>query len=156
MQSTRLECPQCNWQATCTQVEIEQRLRGLGLLRRAPHPPEDLVAELLNVHARQLACDRCGAVGLAVSHADDADTWDDWQQAVVCEVCKKPIPLERLEVFSDATRCVGCQDVADRGEEAEEPDFCPKCGSLVELRVSQGSGVTRYKLFCTGSPPCRL
>ena len=34
--------------------------------------------------------------------------------------------------------------------------FCPRCGSLVEIRVSRGSGITRYRRFCTGDPPCRL
>ena len=37
-----------------------------------------------------------------------------------------------------------------------EPDFCPNCGALVEVRVSRGSGITRYKRVCTGDPPCRL
>lgn len=156
MQSIRLACPRCDWQAICNGVEVERRLRTLGLLRRAPNPPEELVAELLAANTGRLACDRCGAVGLAVGQADDADEWDDWQQAVVCEVCQQPIPPERLEIFPAAKRCVGCQDKADRGQEADEPDFCPKCGSLVELRVSRGGGTTRYKLFCTGDPPCRL
>lgn len=40
--------------------------------------------------------------------------------------------------------------------EPTEPEFCPKCGALLELRVSRGAGVTRYKQFCTGDPPYRL
>ena len=155
-----LKCLECNWQVCCNQVEVEQRLRQLGQLRRASHPPEDLVRELLVANASKLACDQCKTAGLVFSEPeepqDDDDDDGDWQQAIVCEVCHKPIPPERVEVFPDAKRCVGCQDVADRGEEPEELEFCEKCGSLVELRVSRGGGITRYKRFCTGSPGCRL
>ena len=163
MLAVLLKCQECDWEVRCNQVEIEQRLRQLGQLRRASHPPEDLVAELLKVHAKRLPCDQCHKAGLVFSEPEEPGDYDDgddrdgdWQQAIVCEVCHKPIPLERVEVFPDAKRCVGCQDVADRGEEPEELEFCEKCGSLVELRVSRGGGITRYKRFCTGSPRCRL
>jgi hypothetical protein len=131
----------------------------LGLLKRATHPPEEMVSELLALHARRLACDQCQHLGLVYGDPRDKDVDDDdgdWQQAVVCEVCRQPIPPERVEIFPDARRCVACQDVADRGEEPDEPEFCEKCGALVELRVSRGGGITRYKRFCTGSPSCRL
>jgi len=156
MLETTIRCPRCDWQADCNATEIERRLRDLGLLRRAPDPPPELVTELLNANLDRMICDSCGTAGLAICQPDEDDQWGDWQQAVLCEVCKKPIPPERVEVFPDAKRCVDCQGVADRGEDPEEPDFCPKCGSLVEIRVSRGSGITRYKRFCTGSPACRL
>ena len=156
MLTVQLSCSKCDRQTCCSAAEIEQRLRSLGLLRRAPDPPPDLVSELLAAHACRLKCDVCGAVGLAVGKPVEDDCWGDWQQVVVCEVCKKPIPAERVEVFPDAKRCVDCQGIADRGEDVEEPEFCPKCGSLVELRVSRGAGITRYKRFCTGNPACRL
>ncbi len=157
MFAVTVACLECGWQTTCGAEEIARRLRTVGQLKRATHPPEDLVAELLRVHACRLVCDSCAAVGLTVTlPVDDGEDTGDWQQAVVCEVCRKPIPPERVEVFPDAKRCVACQDLADRGEEPEELEFCEKCGSLVELRVSRGGGITRYKRFCTGSPGCRL
>jgi len=156
MIAARLMCPQCGWQTTCGEVEIARRLRVLGLLKREAKPAEDLVRELLIANARRLACDQCQTAGLVFSEPEKPEDSGDWQQAIVCEVCKQPIPPERVEVFPDAKRCVGCQDVADRGEEPEEPEFCEKCGSLVELRVSHAGGMTRYKRFCTGSPSCRL
>ena len=156
MDSVQLSCPQCSWRALCNQAEVEKRLRQLGLLRRAPHPPGELVAELLSSNSSRLKCDACAAVGLLVVQPSEDEPWDDWQQAVLCEVCKKPIPPARLEVFPTASRCVNCQNLADRGDEPDEPDYCPKCGSLVELRVSHSGGITRYKRFCTGVPPCRL
>jgi len=154
MLAVQLSCPQCRWRALCNQAEVEHRLRGLGLLRR--DPPGELVAELLTANIARLSCDACGNTGIVLGQPEEDEAWGDWQQAVVCEVCKKPIPPERVEVFPDAKRCVDCQSVADRGEDTEEPEFCPKCGSLVELRVSRGAGITRYKRFCTGSPACRL
>lgn len=156
MLAKTLSCPHCGWRTTCGEAEIARRLRTLGLLRRAPSPPEELLSELLAAHVGELGCDACKSVGLAVVDAEVDEDSGDWQQAVVCEVCRKPIPPERVEVFPDARRCVECQDVADRGAEPEEPEFCERCGSLVELRVSRGGGITRYKRFCTGSPPCRL
>jgi len=154
MLAANLTCSQCGWQTTCGEVEIARRLRVLGLLKRAANPSAELVRELLLANVRRLACDQCSSAGLVFSESNAAEDWGDWQQAVVCEVCREPIPPERVEVFPEASRCMGCQDVADRGEEPEEPEFCEKCGSLVELRVSRGGGITRYKRFCTAS--CRL
>jgi hypothetical protein len=156
MLSATLRCEPCGWQTCCGQQEIERRLRALGLLRRAPHPPEELLSELLRIHLSELKCDACGLAGLHVLPTDQSDPQDDWQQAALCQICNEPIPTERLEVFPDAVRCVACQGAEDRGEEPFEPEFCPKCGALLELRVSRGSGITRYKQFCTGDPPCRL
>lgn len=155
MFAANLTCEYCGWQTICGVDEIARRLRTLGLLKRAAEPPEELVLELLLSNAGQLKCDACELAGLQVAGSPQEDE-GDWQQAVVCEVCRQPIPPERVEIFPDARRCVGCQDIADRGEEPEEPEFCEKCGSLVELRVSRAGGLTRYKRFCTGSPSCRL
>lgn len=156
MLSANLTCPQCDWQTTCGEVEIARRLRTLGLLRRAAHPPEEMVRELLMTHAGRLTCDQCHSSGLVCNESPATDDEGDWQQAIVCELCRQPISPARVEVFPKARRCVGCQHLADRGEEPEELEFCEKCGSLVELRVSRAGGLTRYKRFCTGSPACRL
>lgn len=154
MLSATLRCPDCGWQTTAGSVDVQQRLRAIGLLRRAPDPPDDLVEELLKQNLNRLRCDHCGSVGLKLGEAiEDAG---DWEQVIACEVCRKPIPPERLEVFPDSKRCTACQQQADEGVDHAPPDFCPKCGSLVELRQSRGSGITRYKRFCTGDPPCRL
>lgn len=155
MLSMQLECPACRWWTLAGEVELARRLRTLGLLRRSPDPPEELVRELLTSHGPRLRCDRCGAEGLAIRPGDREDR-GDWHTAVVCEICREPIPPERLAIVPDARRCVGCQSAADRGASFVEPEYCPRCGSLVELRVSHAGGVARYKLFCTGSPPCRL
>jgi len=158
MFSAQLNCRQCGWQTICGETEIVRRLRSLGLLRRSTDPPKEMVRELLVANVSRLVCDQCQAAALVFSEPTETDNnqEDDWQQAIVCEVCRKPIPPERVEVFPNAKRCAPCQDAADRGAEPDEPEFCEKCGSLVELRVSRGGGITRYKRFCTGSPACRL
>lgn len=154
MLAVRLLCQKCGWQTSCGEEQIARRLRKLGLLKRAQLPTEELIRELLIASVARLTCDACGELQLVFSESDDED--GDWQQAVVCEVCHKPIAPERVEALPGVRRCVACQDLADRGAEPEEPEFCEKCGALVELRVSRGGGITRYKRFCTGNPPCRL
>lgn len=163
MLSKTLLCPKCQWRTLAGPEELARRLRALGLFRRAKQPPEDLIAEILKTNLHRLQCEACHHVGLVVVEADDANTLgssadrtDDWQQAVLCQVCHQPIPPERLEVLPNTKTCVACQDQADRGQTPVEPEYCPKCGALLELRVSRSGGVTRYKQFCTGVPPCRL
>jgi hypothetical protein len=166
MLSNILACSKCRWRTVCGEDELARRLRTLGLLRRSPHPPPELVSELLRVNVHRLACDACHHVGLTiVADGDDSprgkpsiadDDASGWQQAVICQICREPISPERLEVFPNSERCAKCQDLADRGAEPAPPEFCPKCGALLEMRVSRGGGITRYKQFCTGSPSCRL
>ena len=156
MLSVILRCPRCGWQTTCGREELAKRLRTLGLLRRAPNPPEDLLQELLPLHISRLICDECGEPGLATGTEPQELFEDDWQQAVVCQVCRQPIDPERLEVYPSAQRCVQCQDAEDRGLTPVEVDYCSRCGAVLELRVSRSGGVTRYKQFCTGNPACRL
>jgi RNA polymerase-binding transcription factor DksA len=155
MISIQLHCDHCQWWTLCGDPDLVRRLRKIGVLRRAESPPEDLVRELLNSHGAQLTCDRCQRAQLRfVDGAPDDE--GDWQQARLCEVCREPIAPERIEFLPSTTRCTVCQDASDRGVRQIEPEFCPKCGALAELRVSSAGGITRYKLFCTNSPACRI
>jgi Zn finger protein HypA/HybF involved in hydrogenase expression len=156
MLSVQLECGQCQWWTLCGEAEIVRRLRSVGAFRRSAEPPEELVREVLRSHGTRLACDRCQQPALTIREGAAGDEPGEWEQVVLCEICREPIPAERLEFNPRATRCAACQDAADRGRSFVEPDYCPRCGSLMEIRVSRGEGLTRYKLFCTGSPPCRL
>lgn len=156
MFSLQLECRVCGWRTVCGAEDLVRRLRTLGLFRRAPNPPVEVVREVVRDKGSQLCCDNCEATNLALVFDSGGDDADEWEQVVVCEICREPIPPVRLEFKPDATRCVKCQDAADRGRSFVEPEYCPKCGSLLELRVSRASGVTRYKQWCTGNPPCRL
>lgn len=149
-----LTCPACGWRTVCGLADAVARLRLVGQLRREKEPDEATVEVLLAEAAPQMTCPTCKSRGLVVSTVETQD--DDWQAAVLCEICRQPIPPERLEYLPETRRCVACQNSAEAGQLADEPEFCPKCGSLVELRVSRGAGITRYKRFCTGSPSCRI
>lgn len=155
MFSRELHCRSCGWRTVCGLADAVSRLRLVGSLRREKDPDETVVSELLADAAPLMTCPSCKSRGLSVLDADlDEDA--DWQAAVLCEICRQPIPPERLDALPETRRCVACQGKSEAGQLADEPEFCPKCGSLVELRVSRGAGITRYKRFCTGNPPCRL
>jgi hypothetical protein len=156
MLSIELHCNSCGWRTLCGEAEVVRRLRKLGLFRRAPEPPADLVREMLRTNGHRLPCNQCGAPGLTVRDAAASPDDGAWEQVVICEICRQPIPAERLEFVPNATRCASCQDAKDRGATFVEPEYCPKCGAIVELRVNRTGGITRYKLRCTGNPPCRL
>jgi hypothetical protein len=157
MLSITLVCGQCNWRTVCGEAELVRRLRAIGAFRRASHPPEELVAEVLRSRVDELPCDHCRQTGLRMSATAAEDASDDgWGQVVTCEICRVPIPAERLAAFPSARRCRACQDAADRNALPAVAEYCPKCGAILELRVSHAGGITRYKQCCTGNPPCRL
>ena len=150
-----LSCGACSWHALVGPEGIERHLRAAGMLKR-DRPDRATLDELLHGAAPTLKCPDCGTPGLRVRPQVDNEDWDDdWQDAVSCDICRKPIPPERLEAAPGATRCVTCQQAAESGRLADEPEYCARCGALLVLRVSSGADTTRYKLFCTGIPPCK-
>jgi len=155
--SSELVCRNCGWRTICGREEAIGRLRLVGVLRRDPDPDEDLLGVLFTESAPRMTCPICKEKRLhAVEHASGDEDDTDWQSAVFCEVCREPIPPERVEALPGVKRCVACQGRNEAGIAVEEPEYCPRCGSLVEIRASRGTGITRYRRFCTGQPPCRL
>jgi hypothetical protein len=152
--SYELTCSNCRWQTVCGFDDAVARLRIIGQLRREKEPDEALVAELLVDSAPRMTCPLCKEKRLAARPTQD--NADDWQAAILCEICRQPIDPERLEAIPGTKRCAACQGQAESGQLTDEHDYCPQCGALVEIRVSRGSGITRYKRVCTGEPPCRL
>ena len=73
---------------------------------------------------------------------------DDWGDVRSCEQCGATISAERLEVFPNMRLCVGCQQKRDGGAEPGEPEYCPRCGSIMHLRLSRSSGISRYVMRC--------
>jgi hypothetical protein len=157
MFSSELICGNCGWRTVCGREDAVGRLRLVGLLRRDPNPDEDVLRELFVESAPRMTCPLCKEKRLhAADHDSSIDDDADWQAAVLCEICREPIPPERVEALPGVKRCVACQNNTEAGIDFEEPEFCPRCGAIVEVRVSRGSGITRYRRFCTGMPPCRL
>lgn len=122
------------------------------MLRRTSEIDRALLMELLTGALLRIQCPECGTSGLELSPHDDGE----WHDAVLCEACRKPIPPERIEAIPGVTRCTACQHDEESGTTETEPEYCPKCGAPLVLRTSSGAGTTRYKLFCTGNPSCRL
>lgn len=150
-----LKCRLCGWRIVCGCDDAVARLRLIGLLRREPDPQENVVAALLVEAAPRMTCPLCKEKSVRANPADEIS--DDWQAAVLCEVCRQPIPPERLDALPGVKRCAVCQQKSESGELSEsEPKYCPQCGALLEIRMSRGTGITRYKRICTGNPPCRL
>src|SRR2546423_1371673 len=158
MFSHELTCRHCGWRTVCGRDDAIGRLRIVGQLRREREPEEDLVATLFVEAALKMTCPICKEKSLFARPSQVlADEPDDWQTAVLCEICREPIAPERLEAIPGTKRCAICAAKAESGQLAEiEPDYCPHCGALVEVRISRGSGITRYKRICTGDPQCRL
>ena len=156
MFSFELICRRCHWRTVCGRDDALSRLRLIGLLRREPDPEDSLLAELFTDAAPRMTCPLCKHKSLSATPSDDSDQ-ENWPAAILCEICRAPIPAERLEAIPDARRCAKCQCLAESGAlESSEPEYCPYCGAVVEVRMSRGTGITRYKRVCTGSPPCRL
>jgi predicted RNA-binding Zn-ribbon protein involved in translation (DUF1610 family) len=125
-------------------------LKSAGMVRRDTAPEPELLPELFRAAAAKFACPKCGRLGLVAADAGEDDD-EAWGMARKCVECGQPIPRERLEVFPGATLCVECQGKSDRGEPTGEAEYCPRCGSVMQLRQS-GRGVTRYVMAC---PRCR-
>lgn len=157
MFSYELTCRNCGWRTVCGPADAAARLRLIGLFRRELDPDDAVLAELLVESAPRMTCPLCKEKRLVATSSDLSDDDMEWQTAVLCDVCRQPIDPERLEAIPGTKRCTACQGKAEAGAlDTWEPDYCPHCGALTEVRVSRGAGITRYKRFCTGAPPCRL
>ena len=157
--SYEITCSNCGWRTVCGLNDAIVRLRLVGHFRREREPDEETVAVLLVESAPLMTCPLCKEKRLVArpsTESDADDGADDWQAAVLCEICREPIDPERVEAIPGTKRCAACQGKAESGQLVDEPDYCPNCGALIEVRVSRGSGITRYRRVCTGEPPCRL
>jgi Zn finger protein HypA/HybF involved in hydrogenase expression len=156
MFSYELTCRHCGWRTVCGLDGAIARLRLIGQLRRDKEPDESIVESLLLESAPRMTCPICKEKQLWAQPSTSEED-ETWATAVLCDICREPIAPERLEAIPNVKRCAACATRAEKGElSALEPDFCPHCGSLVEVRVSRGGGITRYKRVCSGDPPCRL
>jgi RNA polymerase-binding transcription factor DksA len=145
-----LTCPACHKTRACDRGAIVRRLLNIKMLKADSDAENDLLLELFKSAAPRMNCEGCGAVGLRVS-AGEEPAADEWQQARACRQCRRPIPAERLEVFPDAVLCVACQSGDERGTSPDAPQYCERCGQIMQLRQSR-NGITRYVMVC---PNCR-
>lgn len=151
--SVYLQCSGCENVEFADADQLLARLRKMGMMRRDAEPSNDLIKEMVERMCDGFKCATCDNVGLTTSDEDPFDD-EEWGQARKCERCKATIPAERIEVFPDTRLCTSCKAKVDAGEETDEiePDYCPKCGDIRQLKARGGSGIAGYKMYC---PTCR-
>lgn len=144
----QVKCRHCGHAEICRLERMTGWLSQSGMLRRAPDTEPQFIMELFTSAVPSLACTECGERGLdAVPIVEQVD--GNWGEAPACEQCGSAMAADRLEVFSNATLCAECQADLDKGKVPEEPDYCPRCGALMELSPSRGAGVARYVMRCS-------
>lgn len=147
-----LRCPACALSTTLDVTAGMDWLRSLGKLRANSDATPDVIRELVRAIAGEQVCSGCRAAILTCHDVRDAE---DWPSAPRCLNCQRLIPPERLEVFPGTELCVACQGQEDRGQIPSVGEYCSKCGSPLVMRPTTGAGIRRYKLVCSGNPPCR-
>ena len=78
--------------------------------------------------------------------APRSDEGLEWAESRKCEICHKPIPAERLELYPNATRCAACESCSEESHGAAE--YCRICGGIMVIKMARGSGISRYKMVC--------
>ena len=146
-----LRCSVCDWSQLCGLGLMRDWLRKVGKVRPTSDMEPVILVEMFRSSASEFECPECGQRGLAVAEESE----DDWPDAITCEACSGPIPDERLKAIPGTTLCAACQGKDERGIDIAEQEYCPRCGSLMTLRMSNSSGIARYVSVCTGTPPCR-
>ncbi|MEX2122125.1 MAG: TraR/DksA C4-type zinc finger protein [Pirellulales bacterium] len=149
----QLRCSGCGWGVVHDAAGAARWLRAAGRLRENSDADSETIRELLLALAPSQACPECGAKRLSASPAEDEQF--GWPQAATCEVCQQVIAAERLAVFPNATLCAACQEREEQGAPPPTGEFCPRCGAPLAVRLAERGGVRRYRLACTGNPPCR-
>ncbi len=146
--SSRYEliCNQCHKHMVVSSAQLQTRLRSVGLLKRAP-AEDSLLDQLLGVATGRLVCEACGQADMRVDPVVDDEV--DWNDPILCQACRQPISRERLEALPQATNCAACQTKEDtQGGLEEEREYCPRCGSEMNLAPRVRQGITRYYYRC--------
>jgi DNA-directed RNA polymerase subunit M/transcription elongation factor TFIIS len=147
-----LTCPACGAREGLRPDQLLERLRVAGVMRRAIEPDEAEIVELFKAQQSKLACATCGSIGLVLEEPSAKEEDEDWGDPKPCEQCGALIPAERLELFPSTTLCMKCQQQSEKGGASGPAEYCPRCGSIMQLRKARGSGITRYVMEC---PACR-
>lgn len=149
-----LRCPQCRRRETCGPQQIVDWLLKARKLRPNRVPELEILYELFAAAAGQFTCPGCKHAGLDVANAlDDVHAFPP---APACAACGLAIEPERVEAIPNVRFCAACQRKRESGRPVEEKDYCPRCGSPMEVRVIQDGARTRYVLGCSARPPCSL
>lgn len=143
-----LTCTACGQREVAGPLQMLERLRAAGMLKREKEPDWEVVRELFRTRSNVRRCAACGAATTMRPAETEEDV--DWGDRRACERCRTLIPPERLELFPKATLCAACQQLCDRTPDQADPEFCPRCGEIMLIRLSRSSGIARYVLQCPG------
>lgn len=113
-----LRCPECRQTTLDTLPDRIELLKRSGKLLKDKKPDPAIVHELLMLQLPSVVCDRCGHSGL------------EWR-----------------EVLPETRQCTACS-AAGRTGQADDREFCPKCGSEMKLVLRSGRGLTGYSMRC--------
>jgi hypothetical protein len=150
--SVRISCRACGFVEDESISDMVRQLRAAGILKPASDSSPDVIRALYIASAAKLPCPDCEFVGIAARDAPEEDG-DAWGEARKCEMCRHPISPERLEFVPDARLCASCQSKDERGETNDnEREFCPRCGSVMQLVANRGQGIARYAMRCPACP----
>jgi Prokaryotic dksA/traR C4-type zinc finger len=148
-----LRCSQCQHTETFLFADLCNLLRDKGFLRRQAEPSHELVQEILQSCVQDglwEPCSHCGSrrrpvTSLETKPEHEADP--AWGDTIYCEVCRAPIPPERLELFPNSRQCVKCQGKVSNND----VEYCRHCGDILQMKLVS-RGVTAYRSYC---PSCR-
>lgn len=143
-----LYCSACDWSELVDLARAIIWLREAKLCSARSDPTPEEIQELLPVAAGKLSCPECQHQPLQLRQPAEEEF--DWPEPVACEVCGKPIPPERLEIMPGTKTCVACQQLDESGGATTEVDYCPNCGSPLQVKPRGGAGVARYVMHCGG------
>src|SRR5262245_1047329 len=115
MFSFEIQCSNCGWRTLSGVDDAVARLRLIGVMRRDREPDEEIVAVLLVESAPRMTCPLCKEKRLTAQPTTDTSDAEDWQAAILCDVCRQPIDLERLDAVPGTRRCAACQGKAETG-----------------------------------------
>lgn len=148
----KIHCPECNWKQTLDLSLRVTLLKAAGLFRRDKSPASEIVQQLFLEKQTELFCPQCGEPGLRCltpNRGDEAIEEDDaqWGSTRKCIGCGTAIPALRLEILPETKQCTQCA-ASGRTSIEDDREFCPRCGSVMQLDAIRNRGLARYKMRC--------
>lgn len=145
-------CPECRWEQMLDLSLKISLLKAVGFFRRDKSPVPEIVDQLYKEKQTDLFCPQCGELGLRSfepSRTDQSIEEDDaqWGGSRKCIGCGTKIPSLRLEILPDTQQCTQCA-ASGRTSMEDEREFCPKCGSQLQLEAIRNRGLARYEMRC--------
>lgn len=108
VKSTNANLPPATLAALRRSLEEQREFRSEQLRRYSPDALDQAAEGQVEVHMRLFESARA-----VLTDVEDALARMDEGRYGVCEVCEKPIPLERLEIVPQARYCVRCQQARE-------------------------------------------